>query len=338
MDNVLKEKLNQYFREATEAMKREDYLLAEEKYHMLAHLSLILYTESAERIDRAEYYSLSREYANKESYARRMRECQEKLTGFHGEVSFSEFVGEEKAKSYLKEDIVIPFQNGKLLDRKKTGLLIYGPHGVGKTPLVLSLAYELSMKIFQVNPLDDFRSDNYPDAINSVKRVFDSALEEKCSMVFIEDPLCFFPKGEEDSLSYEISSLFLSLLRKEMRKMKRKKASVLFVATTDCPDKLDDRLFEKGLFDDYLRLDLPDEHTREALVLKYAPRFSEEQIARFVKETDGYPSWQITKMLQELSSKGAVTTEAIKEVIASEEKERDDGFYENVGEFERKIK
>ncbi len=338
MDNASKEKLNQYFREATEAMGREDYSLAEEKYHMLAHLALVLYAESEERIDRAEYYSLSREYANKESYAKRMREDHEKLSGFHGEVSFSEFVGEEKAKAYLKEDIVLPFQNGKFMDRKKSGLLIYGPHGVGKTPLVLSLAYELTMKIFSVNPLDDFRSDNYPDAINSVKRVFDSALEENNSLVFIEDPLCFFPKGEEDSISYEISSLFLPLLKKEMRKAKRKKASVLFVATTDCPDKLDDRLFEKGLFDDFLRLDLPDEKTREALARKYGPQFTEAYRSEFVCMTEGYPSGQITKMLQELSAKKEMTREVLQEVIASEEKEWDDGFYEHIGEFERKIK
>ena len=338
MKMTMKEELNQYHREASQAILDEDYELAEKKYHLLSHLSRLLYNESDNIYDRNEYRSLANEYANKESYARKMKKERIALQGVESDVSFSRFVGEDKVKAYLKEDVITPWFDNSLKDRKKNGLLIHGPYGVGKTILVKALANELGASIYSLSPLTDFSNDNYPDAINSVSRVVNAAVENNNSIVFLEDPVCYFPKGDEESISREISELFLDYFKKEMRRTKRKNNKVLFIATTDCPDKLDERIIHERVFDDVLSLSLPDSDTRNALIKMKLPELDEKTFNEFVSLTEGYTSWQITKFCSELKEKNALSIEDIKNLIDHSVKECDDGYFENLDEFLREIR
>lgn len=338
MKMTMKEELNQYHREASQAILDEDYELAEKKYHLLSHLSRLLYNESDNIYDRNEYRSLANEYANKESYARKMKKERIALQGVESDVSFSRFVGEDKVKAYLKEDVITPWFDNSLKDRKKNGLLIHGPYGVGKTILVKALANELGASIYSLSPLTDFSNDNYPDAINSVSRVVNAAVENNNSIVFLEDPVCYFPKGDEESISREISELFLDYFKKEMRRIKRKNNKVLFIATTDCPDKLDERIIHERVFDDVLSLSLPDSDTRNALIKMKLPELDAKTVDEFVSLTEGYTSWQITKFCSELKEKNALSIEDIKNLIDHSVKEYDDGYFENLDEFLREIR
>lgn len=338
MKMTMKEELNQYHREASQAILNQDYELAEKKYHLLSHLSRLLYNESDNTYDRNEYRSLADEYANKESYARKMKKDRIALTGVESNISFSKFVGEEKVKSYLKEDVISPWLENSLKGRKKNGLLIHGPYGVGKTILVKALANELGAFIYYLSPLTDFSNDNYPDAINSVSRVVNAAVENNNSIIFLEDPVCYFPKGDEGSISYEISELFLDYFKKEMKRIKRKNNKVLFVATTNCPDKLDERIIHERVFDDVLSLSLPDRQTRAALIKMKLTELDENAVDGFVSMTEGYTSWQITKFCSELKDKNAPSMEDIKNLIDQSVKEYDDGYFENLEEFLKEIR
>ncbi len=336
IDNTKKEYLNLYYRQAKEAMEKEDYELAEEKYHLLSHLSRVLYNDSDNSIDRREYLSLANEYANKESYARGLKEGRKNYSGWESERSFSDFIGEEKTKEYLRIDVIEPWKKNEMKERKLNGLLIHGPYGVGKTILVKALAKELGATIFSLSPLMDFSNDNYPDAINSVSRVLNAAVDKDNSIIFLEDPVCYFPRGEENTVSHDICDLFLDYFRKEMRRIKKKNKRVLFVMTTNCPDMLDERVVNDKIFDDVVAISLPDVKTREELIKRKLPDLSEDLTKDFAKDTLGYTSWQITKLCSELK-KDDIKEEDIQELLKMHTKEYDSGYFDNIDSFLGKI-
>ena len=123
-----------------------------------------------------------------------------------------------------------------------------------------------------------------------------------------------------------------------MRRIKRKNNKVLFIATTDCPDKLDERIIHERVFDDVLSLSLPDSETRNALIKMKLPELDEKTVNEFVSLTEGYTSWQITKFCSELKEKNALSIEDIKNLIDHSVKEYDDGYFENLDEFLREIR
>ncbi len=336
IDLTWKEKLNVYYQEATEAMENKDYELAEEKYHLLSHLSRVLYNDSENSGDRGEYLSLAKEYANKESYARTMKEGMKTFSGWESERSFSDFIGEEKTKEYIRMDVIEPWKKNNMKSRKLNGILIYGPYGVGKTILVKALANELGATIYTLSPLMDFSNDNYPDAINSVSRVIKAAVANDNSIIFLEDPLCYFPKGEENCVSADISELFLDYFKKEMRRIKKKNKKVLFVMTTNCPDKLDERVVNEKIFDDLICISLPDEETRKQLIKRKHPELDDKLINEFAAMTSGYTSWQITKLCSELN-KDDITEDDIHALVKSHDREYDSGYFDNVDSFLQRL-
>ncbi len=332
IDMALKENLNIYYREAVEAMEKKDYELAEEKYHLLSHLSRILYKEATNSIDRREYLSLEKEYANKESYARGLKEGLKTFSGWESERSFSDFIGEDKTKEYLRMDVIEPWKKDEMKTRKLNGLFIHGPYGVGKTILVKALAKELNATVYPLSTLMDFSNDNYPDAIRSVARVIEPAVENNNSIVFLEDPLCYFPRGEEDSVSFDICNLFLDYFKREMRKIKKKNKRVLFVMTTNCPDMIDERVVNEKVFDDVISISLPDEKTRENLIRRKLPKLDENLVKCFATLTLGYTSWQITKLCSELNN-ADITEADIQKLVESHTKEYDLEYFDNIDKF-----
>lgn len=123
-----------------------------------------------------------------------------------------------------------------------------------------------------------------------------------------------------------------------MRRIKRKNNKVLFIATTNCPDKLDERIIHERVFDDVISLSLPDSETRTALIKMKLPELDEKAVDEFVSLTEGYTSWQITKFCSELKEKNSLSIEEIKNLIDHSVKEYDDGYFENLDEFLREIR
>lgn len=338
MDELQGSKINQLFQEASTAIAKEDYLTAEEKYHQLSKIVRHCYSLATNNEDRMEYLSLCKEYENKEMYAKRKKE--EKMDPYvlRTIVSFNDYIG-DKEKEYLYQDIVKPWNDGHFHDRKKNGLLIYGPYETGKTILVKALAKEVKATLLPIKTLTDFSNDDYPDAINAVDKIVMCAFKEDRAIIFFDDPVCYFPKGDKDSLSYETAKLFSDYFKMKVRQIRRKKKEILFIASTNCPDKLSHLMLNDDLFNDYLRIDLPDDKTRDELIKVYLPNIADEVKSYFVSATIGYTSWQITEFCLELMKKeGMISIENVKNLIASVIKEYDDGYFEHLAEFEKEYR
>ncbi len=255
-----------------------------------------------------------------EQYARKCEECQKeakdllpklhlskedeaKLTKRKMPKGFDQFIGEDKLKEYLRKDVLEPWRSHEMKHRKKNAILIYGPEGVSKKVLVQTLIHELQATPYYINPIDNYSpySDNITD---SFKKLFRLA-EEKDNVVFyFTKPVAFFP-AEESEGNRRTAKIFLKLLKKEQKRVKRKNLNILFVASTPAMDKMTIKAFEKGMFDDLLRVHHPDRMTRKGMMeerLKGIEFEDKDTIDKLVPITHGYVSKEISRLCRRIIS------------------------------------
>lgn len=106
-------------------------------------------------------------------------------------VKFSDIIGLEKAKKFVKESVVYPikypqlFQGSKLLSPWK-GLLLYGPPGTGKTMLAKAVATECNTTFFNISA-SSIVSKWRGDSEKLVRVLFELARFHAPSTIFIDE-------------------------------------------------------------------------------------------------------------------------------------------------------
>lgn len=251
---------------------------------------------------------------------------------------FDDFIGLDKEKEYLKEEIINPWENNTFYQRNKNALLIYGPHGVGKTRFAHSIMKELHAKTYFIQPLKHFGMTDFPDVEFSFNNLFDQIEKENNIVLFIESPVPYFSNGTDD-FSKDICSLFIRLFKNELKKIKRKKLNVLLIATTSSPDKMNDKVFTNGLFDDFIRLHLPNENIRLGLVNRYfGDKLTNDEKKYIVEKTSGFVNSDISRFCKEILESNSFDLGNITSHLSTFKVENNDGYESNVDSFESKIK
>lgn len=231
------------------------------------------------------------------------KEDEEKITKRKLPKGFDKFIGEDKLKDYLKEDVLEPWRRHEMKYRKKNAILIYGPEGVSKKVLVQTLIHELQATPYYINPIANY-SPYSENVVDSFKKLFRMA-EEKDNVVFyFTKPVAFFP-AEKSENNQRTLKIFYKLLKKELRRIKRKNLNILFIASTPAMDKMDRKVFVKGMFDDLLRVHHPDRGTRKGMMeerLKDITFEDPETIDKLTPVTHGYVSKEISRLCRRIIS------------------------------------
>ena len=194
-----------------------------------------------------------------------------------------------------REQVVLPPRTLELLERNvlefverrarlkkyhqavKKGLLFYGPPGTGKTHTIHYLANALSdhttllISAEQVKFLSDYMT---------LARLLQPAL------VVLEDA-DLIARDRED-MRNPVEEILLNKLLNEMDGM-REDAEILFILTTNRPDKLEEALAARpGRVDQAIEFPTPDEVGRDKLVRLYAAgaKVSDEVVASVVAKTE----------------------------------------------------
>ena len=262
---------------------------------------------------------------------------------------FDQFIGEDKLKDYLNSDL-IPFWNEhRMSERKTSAILLYGPEGVSKSVFVQSLIHELKATPYYINPMDNYSpfGDNTKE---QMLRLFRMAEEKNNVVFYFTKPVCFFP-NESSKMNKATAKLFLNLVRKEIKRIRKKNLNILFIASTSCPDKMNAKAFQPGLFDDLLRIHHPGSDTRRRIMeerLKGIPFESKDAINRLTAFTHGFISKDISRLCRRIryvselykKDKGDdLITDSMLERITKDFGPLDDvEFQKHVGEFEKSLK
>lgn len=251
---------------------------------------------------------------------------------------FVDFIGLDDIKKNLEESLIKPWKNHTFYQREKSALLFYGPYGVGKTRFVHSLIKELEAKVYYFRPLKHFRLTDFPDVEYGYQQVFNEAEKQDGVIFFIESPVPFFSNGK-DELSKDTTELFIRIFKREMKRIRRKKLNMLLIATTSVPDKLDQKALKKPLFDDFIKIPLPDENIRKGLVDRYlaAVEISEEDKDMLVKKTQGLVNKDITRLCKEILANDDYSSSGIEKVLKEFKPTDNKEYEESIHIFENHI-
>ena len=167
-------------------------------------------------------------------------------------------------------------------DMDPRGVILMGPPGTGKTlagRVMMNEAKDVTY-IWVSN-----RDLNRLGSFGGLTMAFDLAQENAPSVILMEDI--------DADLSYHTD-----LLKTELDGLKRKRG-VVTVLTTNHPDQLPKALIDRpGRFHDVLRIDLPTETIRRAMLAKWAPDADAATLDEMAKQTQGMAGAHIRELVR----------------------------------------
>lgn len=146
----------------------------------------------------------------------------------------SEIIRKQKYKKEVYEKHFLPF---------KTGILLYGKPGTGKSSIVKSLATEFPEYLLTIVNLSQLTSKELENCISISNN-------DKCNNIILLEEIDLGISGNENEESVNISDAKkkISLLLNWLDGMNTPE-NVIFIATTNYIDKVDERIKRTGRFD-----------------------------------------------------------------------------------------
>lgn len=183
-----------------------------------------------------------------------------------------------------------------------SGILVYGEPGVGKTAMIRALLNASKRKTFEI-VLDDVSAEN---AMNtSMKSTFDQAKKNGKSIVFIDDLDLILP---EKDYGREHTNIELKYLLKEIDDSTHH--DVIVIAAVNDIISLDDALVRSGRFDRKIKVDLPEDEDRKAIIHHYLNKTSitidDSLISQMIKSTSRKSGSDIKLIINEMIVKAVV--------------------------------
>jgi peroxin-6 len=182
-------------------------------------------------------------------------------------VSWDDVGGLADAKREILETIQLPLNHpewfGKGLTR--SGVLLYGPPGCGKTLLAKAVANECSLNFLSVKG---------PELLNmyvgqseqNVREVFTRARDARPCVVFFDELDSLAPNRGRSGDSGGVMDRVVSQLLTELDGID-KVQDVFVIGATNRPDLVDPALLRPGRFDRLVYLGVPDTHTAQLSIL-----------------------------------------------------------------------
>ena len=215
-------------------------------------------------------------------------------------VRWADVVGAERTKRDVRDYMEVLLHTPEIMDdfklRAGRGILIFGPHGCGKSLIVRSAAHALDIPLQRVNCAELVVS----GAGATVKGIFHRARENAPAMVLLEDIESIAASGEGSTESRAI----LGQLLGEMDGIGARE-QVLIVATTHLPDTLQSALLRPGRFDKLFHVSPPDSAARKGILelqLRDVPKGADVDdalLSSIAAKTDGYSAADLASIVDE---------------------------------------
>lgn len=187
------------------------------------------------------------------------------------QVKWEDIGGLNLLKQQLLEIIVWPLKHSDAYKRMGitpcSGLLLYGPPGVGKTLIAKAVATAAQSNFIAVNIPDLIKSE-VGESEKSLSDVFRRAKLAAPCVVFFDEIQAMF--GDRDAINKDqqkLVSQFLIELDAMNETLQENFARVIVIAATNVPWSLDSSLLRPGRLEKVVMVQLPDAQARKHIIL-----------------------------------------------------------------------
>ncbi|XP_015913294.2 peroxisomal ATPase PEX6 [Parasteatoda tepidariorum] len=187
-------------------------------------------------------------------------------------VKFEDVGGLNYVKQEILDTIQLPLEHPEILfsGLRRSGVLLYGPPGSGKTLLAKAVATECSLNFLSVKG---------PELINmyvgqseeNVRAVFSQARSAVPCIIFFDELDSLAPNRGRSGDSGGVMDRVVSQLLSELDGL-NKKSEVFVIGATNRPDLIDPALLRPGRFDRLLYVGIPDSKKAKLNILKALTR------------------------------------------------------------------
>lgn len=179
---------------------------------------------------------------------------------------------------------------------KATRLLFAGPPGTGKTSMAHAIAYHYGRKIIVVRPADLHALDP-ADRAYRIHLLFTKAALR--SAVILLEEIEGVARHRDGMIHDQRSDEILSIMA-QLENLNDHKSRVIVIATTNYPDDIDPSVIRPGRFDRTIRVDLPNEAQRRAIILHYRAQLNVTTASDYISAArmDGWSGADIAALIK----------------------------------------
>ncbi|KAG8737806.1 Peroxisome biosynthesis protein pex1, partial [Ceratobasidium sp. 428] len=207
------------------------------------------------------------------------------------EVSWSDIGGLEETRRVLRETLEWPTKYGAIFAkcplRLRSGLLLYGYPGCGKTLLASAVAKECGLNFISVKG-PELLNKYIGQSEQSVRDIFDRASAAKPCVLFLDEFDSIAPKRGHDSTG--VTDRVVNQMLTQMDGAEGLDG-VYVLAATSRPDLIDPALLRPGRLDKSLLCHMPAERERYDILKAVSRKVSlapDVDLSTIAKRTEGY--------------------------------------------------
>jgi transitional endoplasmic reticulum ATPase len=213
-------------------------------------------------------------------------------------VSWDAIGGLDAIKQTLQESVEGALLYPELYHRTKAkaprGILLWGPPGTGKTLLAKAVASQARANFISVNG-PELLSKWVGASEQAVRELFTKARQAAPCVVFIDEIDSLAPARGSFQGDSGVSDRVVGQLLTELDGL-QESPNVLLVGATNRPEALDPALLRAGRLDLQLKVDLPDQASRLAIlqVHNHERPLAEVDLAHWATQTEGWNGADLT--------------------------------------------
>lgn len=208
------------------------------------------------------------------------------------QVSWDSIGGLENVKQILQESVegalLYPELYQQTGAKTPRGILLWGPPGTGKTLLAKAVASQARANFIAVNG-PELLSKWVGASEQAVREVFTKARQASPCVVFVDEIDTLAPARGSFSGDSGVSDRVVGQLLTELDGL-QDCADVLLIGATNRPETLDPALLRAGRLDVQLKVDLPDQASRLAILQVHNRKrpLAEVDLANWAAQTEGW--------------------------------------------------
>lgn len=186
-------------------------------------------------------------------------------------VTWDQVAGLAEAKELIRDTLHFPINRPDELDPRlgrRTGILLYGPPGSGKTLLAKALATEYQMSFLAVKG-PELMSMYIGETESNIRELFAQARLSQPSILFFDELDSLATARGQDGDSGGVTDRIVAQLMVELDRISEDASSNVFViGATNRPDLLDPALMRPGRLDKSIYLGAPSSTAEQVAILR----------------------------------------------------------------------